>query len=63
LIIWHCANHRLELAVNDTRDELQGLAHFQLFFHKICSVYSMSPKNEAQLRHCAAELGEKLNRA
>jgi hypothetical protein len=44
LIIWHCANHRQELAVHDTRNEVQGVSSVHLFFDRLYSIYSMSPK-------------------
>ena len=62
LIVWHCANHRLEMTDYDTRDEVQGLTHFHLLFDKICRIYGISPKSQSQLRECAAELGEKLKK-
>ncbi|XP_025190416.1 E3 SUMO-protein ligase KIAA1586-like [Melanaphis sacchari] len=56
LIIWHCYNHRLELAVSDTIKEVQGLNHFQCFFEKLYSLYHQSPKNMTELNACAASL-------
>jgi hypothetical protein len=60
LIIWHCANHRLELAVHDTRNEVQGVSSFHFFFDKLYSIYSMSPKNQLQLNQCQWALGQRL---
>ena len=31
LLIWYCSNHRLELAISDTRNEVHGVNHFQMF--------------------------------
>ena len=56
LVIWHCCNHRLELAVSDTREEVQGVNHFQTFFDKLYSLYSLSPKNQRELMECSATL-------
>lgn len=58
--MWHCANHRLELAVHDVRNEVQGLNNFQFFFDKLYSVYSLSPKNQIELRECASQLEDKF---
>jgi hypothetical protein len=49
LISWHCCNHRLELAVNDSLKEVNGLNHFQCFIEKVYSLYYMSPKNSNEL--------------
>ncbi|KAG7171321.1 General transcription factor IIH subunit 1-like [Homarus americanus] len=43
VIIWHCLNHRLELAVGDSVTEVHGVNHFQSFMDKLYSVYSRSP--------------------
>lgn len=31
LIIWHCSNYRLELAVNDVVNEVAGINNFKIF--------------------------------
>jgi len=35
LVVWHCSNHRLELAVGDTVDEVAGSNNFKSFFDKL----------------------------
>jgi len=60
IIVWHCCNHRLELAVSDTLKEVQGINHFQLFIEKLYTLYHQSPKNTNELSLCAASLEEKL---
>ncbi|XP_050065588.1 E3 SUMO-protein ligase KIAA1586-like [Aphis gossypii] len=56
LLIWHCSNHRLELAVDDVLNEVTGINHFKLFFDSLYSFYNASPKNQYGLRKCAKEL-------
>lgn len=56
LFIWHCSNHRLELAVDDVLNEVTGINHFKIFFDSLYSLYSASPKNQNGLRKCAKEL-------
>ncbi|XP_031357901.1 E3 SUMO-protein ligase KIAA1586-like [Photinus pyralis] len=46
LVVWHCSNHRLELAVHDVLEEVDGINHFKIFFDKLYSLYSASPKNQ-----------------
>lgn len=60
ILIWHCCNHRLELAVSDTLKEVQGTNHFQSFIEKIYALYHQSPKNMHDLSECAASLETKL---
>lgn len=51
IIICHCCNHRLELAVSDTLKEIQGTNHFQSFIEKLYAMYHQSPKNMHELRY------------
>jgi hypothetical protein len=60
ILIWHCCNHRLELAVSDTLKEVQGTNHFQSFIEKVYALYHQSPKNMHELSKCAASLEMKL---
>lgn len=39
IILWHCCNHRLELAVSDTLKEVNGTNHFQSFIEKLYVLY------------------------
>ncbi len=45
IVVWHCLNHRLELAVKDSLTELKSLFHFESFITKLYTIYSSSPKN------------------
>jgi hypothetical protein len=56
VIPWHCLNHRLELAVGDSADEVQGVSHFRIFMDSLYSLYSCSPKAQKQLETQASEL-------
>ena len=40
LILWHCSNHRLELAVNDVVRDILPICHMKSFFDKLYSIYS-----------------------
>jgi hypothetical protein len=62
IIVWHCLNHRLELAVSDAINEVAGVNHFQMFFDKLYSLYSRSPKNQHELDGCALELSQQLRK-
>lgn len=56
LLVWHCSNHRLELAVDDVVNEVAGINHFKIFFNTLYALYSSSPKNQYGLKSCAKEL-------
>lgn len=60
VIGWHCANHRLELAVGDALDTLgtDGVNNFKTFVDSLYLLYHASPKNEGELHQCAEELGQ-----
>ena len=57
VIIWHCANHRLELSVGDVVKEISGINRFKSFIDKLYVIYHASPKNSREL-HLHAELLE-----
>jgi hypothetical protein len=61
LIIWHCANHRLELAVGDAIKDTNGINNFRGFMDKLYTLYHASPKNKYELNACAIELEERVH--
>jgi hypothetical protein len=44
VIVWHCANHRLELSVHDTIKDVGGTNRFKSVLDKLYVVYHASPK-------------------
>uniref|UniRef100_A0A671U0D7 HAT C-terminal dimerisation domain-containing protein n=1 Tax=Sparus aurata TaxID=8175 RepID=A0A671U0D7_SPAAU len=60
LYVWHCSNHRLELAVGDVVKEVSGLNHFKIFFDKLYTLYHASPKNKRELCDCAQTIDQHL---
>ena len=56
LLIWHCLNHRLELAVHDAIGEINAVNHFKIFMDSLYCVYSQSSKNQRQLQEISEEL-------
>jgi len=60
LVVWHCCNHRLELAVGDTITEVAGINNFQSFIDKLYTTYHASPKNKRELKLCAAAVESPL---
>jgi hypothetical protein len=62
LIVWHCLSHRLELAVSDAVGEITAVNHFQIFFDKLYSLYSSSPKNMSELKECAKCVEEQVRK-
>lgn len=60
LVLWHCANHRLELAVGDAVAEVEKMNHFKLFMDSLYSLYSQSPKLTEELQASAREVSCEL---
>ncbi|XP_069494929.1 E3 SUMO-protein ligase KIAA1586-like [Ambystoma mexicanum] len=60
LTIWHCANHKLELAVGDVSKEVTGINQLKIFFDKLYATYHASPKNQRELGECAAQVEVRL---
>ena len=56
LIVWHCLNHRLELAVGDTVKQTNNVNHFKSFLDKMYTLYHRSPKNCRELAEHAQQL-------
>ena len=56
LILWHCLNHRLELAVGDSVKAVDGFYHIQTLFDKIYFCYSYFAKFQRELQKIATEL-------
>ena len=40
IIVWHCLNHRLELAERDVVKEVMGINHFKIFMNKLYTLYN-----------------------
>lgn len=62
LLVWHCSNHRLELAVNDCVNEVSGINYFKIFIDKLYTLYHLSPKNQNELKKAAASLEAQILR-
>ena len=62
MILWHCLNHRLELAVGDALESISGTNDFQSFFEHLYSLYSQSLKSKRELEQCSHNLQTTLKR-
>lgn len=60
LVLWHCANHRLELAVGDAVEDVTKVNHFHSFMDSIYKLYSQSPKLTEELEASAREVSAEL---
>ncbi|KAK0048443.1 E3 SUMO-protein ligase [Biomphalaria pfeifferi] len=60
VLVWHCANHRLELSVGDVVKQVSGINRFKAFIDKLYVVYHSSPKNCRELQVCARLLEAEL---
>ncbi|XP_060882119.1 E3 SUMO-protein ligase KIAA1586-like [Metopolophium dirhodum] len=56
IFTWHCLNHRLELAVNDSVNDITSINHFKAFLDSLYALYNRSPKNQNELKKECAEL-------
>ena len=56
IILWHCLNHRLELAVGNALESTSGTNYFQSFLEHLYSLYSQLPKNKRELDQCSHDL-------
>jgi len=56
IVLWHCLNHRLELAVDNALNATSGTNELQSFLESLYSLYSQSPKNVRGLSACDHDL-------
>ena len=56
IILCHCLNHRLELAVGNALEIISCTNNFQSFLEHLYSLYSQSPKNKRELKQCSHDL-------
>uniref|UniRef100_A0A3Q1CEZ2 Uncharacterized protein n=1 Tax=Amphiprion ocellaris TaxID=80972 RepID=A0A3Q1CEZ2_AMPOC len=62
IVLWHCLNHRLVLAVDQALDKTGGTKDFHAFLDSLYALYSQSPKNTRKLSECAHNLHITLRR-
>ena len=62
IILWHCLNYRLELAVGNALESISGTNDFQSFLEHLYSLYSQSLKNKRELEQCSHNLQTTLKR-
>jgi hypothetical protein len=56
IILWLCANHRLELSVHGAVETLTGVNRFKHFIDELYVLHHATPKNARELKVCAATL-------
>ncbi|KAK5868102.1 hypothetical protein PBY51_012542 [Eleginops maclovinus] len=62
IVLWHCLNHRLELAVAQALEATGGTKDFQAFLDALYTLYCQSPKSMRELSECAHNLHITLRR-
>ena len=53
IVLWHCLNHRLELAVDNALNATRGTNDLKFFLESLYSLNSQSLKNMRDLSDCA----------
>lgn len=61
LVMIHCMNHKLELAVHDAVKKITQASHFQIFIDSLYA-FSQSLKHMRELEGVATELGVRARR-
>ncbi|CAM4472963.1 unnamed protein product [Caretta caretta] len=56
IIIWHCLNHGLQLALDDAINDINELSHFKVFLDKIYAIFHQSNKSQFELKQVSEEL-------
>jgi hypothetical protein len=56
LLIFHCMNHKLELAVHDAVSTVNRISHLKMFMDTLYAYYSRSSRNSRLLANTSKEL-------
>ncbi|CAM5076622.1 unnamed protein product [Natator depressus] len=56
VIIWHCLNHWLQLALDDAINDINEISHFKIFLDKIYAIFHQSNKSQFELKQVSEEL-------
>jgi hypothetical protein len=62
IIIWHCLDHRLQLAVHDCIVDMNTIDHFKSYTDTIYALFSQSPKILNDLKTVASTLSVYLTK-
>ena len=59
IILWHCLNHRLQLILDDSVNDIKQVNHFKIFMDKIYTIFHQSKTkcNFSKFQEC---LGNKF---
>ena len=60
IVIWHCLNHRLQLVLDDSVNNIKQVNHFKIFMDKMYTIFHKSNKNQAELFNISQELGQQM---
>ncbi|XP_076039002.1 E3 SUMO-protein ligase KIAA1586-like [Oratosquilla oratoria] len=60
IVLWHCLNHRLQLVLDDSVNDIKQVNHFKIFMDKIYTIFHQSNKNQMQLFKISEELGQQI---
>lgn len=62
ILLWHCLNHRIQLALGDAIDSVSQVNHCKIFLEKLHCFYSQSTKNQRELNDMASDLGLEIQK-
>jgi len=60
IILWQCLNHRLQLVLDDSVNDIKQVNHFKIFMDKIYTIFHQSNKNQMQLFKISEMLGQQI---
>ena len=60
IVIWYCLNHRLQLVLDDSVNDIKQVNHCKTFMDKMYTIFHKSNKNQAELFNISQELGQQM---
>ena len=60
MVIWHCLNHRLQLVLDDSVNDIKQVNQFKIFMDKMYTIFHKSNKDQAELFNISQEFGQQI---
>ena len=60
ILIWYCLNHRLQLLLDDSMNDIKQVNHFKIFMDEMYTIFHNSNKNQTELFNISQEFGQQM---
>ena len=60
IILWHCLNHRLQIILDNSVNNIKQVNHLKISMDKIYTIFHQSNKNQMQVFKISEMLGQQI---